>query len=129
MAKITKKQQKFIDEYMKDLNATQAAIRAGYSARSARATASRMLTKDNIRVEVEKRMTVSRLSSDAVIAHLSYMAQGLTPTKEVITDGEVTAYYDVLAANDKMGRIYALFVDKQVIELEGLEIIDDDEEG
>ena len=30
MAKLTAKQQKFVDEYLIDLNATQAAIRAGY---------------------------------------------------------------------------------------------------
>lgn len=31
MAKLTAKQQRFVDEYLIDLNATQAAIRAGYS--------------------------------------------------------------------------------------------------
>ncbi len=36
MAKLTDKQQRFVREYLIDLNATQAAIRAGYSSRSAR---------------------------------------------------------------------------------------------
>lgn len=31
MAKLTRKQQRFVEEYLIDLNATQAAIRAGYS--------------------------------------------------------------------------------------------------
>lgn len=42
------RQHRFVAEYMLDLNATQAALRAGYSPRSARVTASRMLTKANI---------------------------------------------------------------------------------
>jgi len=45
---LTAKQQAFVEEYLIDLNATQAAIRAGYSERSAAVTASRMLTKANI---------------------------------------------------------------------------------
>ena len=35
MAKLTPKQQRFVDEYLIDLNATQAAIRAGYSPKTA----------------------------------------------------------------------------------------------
>ena len=35
-AKLTEKQQRFVEEYLIDLNATQAAIRAGYSAKTAR---------------------------------------------------------------------------------------------
>jgi len=46
--KLTAKQEKFCLEYLIDLNATQAAIRAGYSAKTARATASENLTKQYI---------------------------------------------------------------------------------
>ena len=42
-AKLTEKQQRFVDEYLIDLNATQAAIRAGYSAKTADVQGSRML--------------------------------------------------------------------------------------
>ncbi len=45
MSKITAKQQRFVDEYLIDLNATQAAIRAGYSEKTARAIGSENLTK------------------------------------------------------------------------------------
>ena len=47
-AKLTPKQQRFIDEYLIDLNATQAAIRAGYSPRTARAIACENLAKPDI---------------------------------------------------------------------------------
>ena len=46
--KLTKKQEEFCREYVKDHNGTQAAIRAGYSPESARQQAHRMLTKDYI---------------------------------------------------------------------------------
>jgi phage terminase small subunit len=43
MAGLTPKQQRFVDEYLIDLNATQAAIRAGYTARNADVTGPRLL--------------------------------------------------------------------------------------
>ena len=43
MAKLTEKQQRFVEEYLVDLNATQAAIRAGYSVKTADVQGSRML--------------------------------------------------------------------------------------
>ncbi len=46
--KLTPKQNRFVDEYLIDLNATQAAIRAGYSPRSARAIACENLAKPDI---------------------------------------------------------------------------------
>ncbi|MFC1551159.1 terminase small subunit [Candidatus Latescibacterota bacterium] len=42
---MTPKQERFVWEYLKDLNATQAAIRTGYSPKSARKQGSRLLTQ------------------------------------------------------------------------------------
>lgn len=50
---LTPKQQRFVDEYLRDLNATQAAIRAGYSARSAEVTSSRLLGNPKIREAIQ----------------------------------------------------------------------------
>jgi phage terminase small subunit len=47
------KQQRFVDEYLKDLNATQAAIRAGYSAKTAYAIAEKLLRKAEIQQAVQ----------------------------------------------------------------------------
>ena len=52
MKKLTPKQERFVDEYLLDLNATQAAIRAGYSKRSARAIGAENLTKPNIQQRI-----------------------------------------------------------------------------
>ena len=48
MAQLTDRRQKFVDEYLMDLNATQAAIRAGYSARTANEQAARLLANVSI---------------------------------------------------------------------------------
>jgi phage terminase small subunit len=51
---LTPKQQRFADEYLVDLNACQAAIRAGYSPRSARSQGYRLLTNDDIQELIQK---------------------------------------------------------------------------
>ena len=48
MSKLTDKQKRFCDEYLIDLNATQAAIRVGYSEKTASEQSSRLLTNVNI---------------------------------------------------------------------------------
>ncbi|EMG5773573.1 TPA: terminase small subunit [Yersinia enterocolitica] len=58
MAKLTDKQELFAREYLKDLNATQAAIRAGYSEKTAQVQSSRLLSN----VMVQQR--VSELASE-----------------------------------------------------------------
>lgn len=52
---MTDKERKFIVEYLVDLNATQAAIRAGYSARTANRIASRLLSKVDTAAEIARR--------------------------------------------------------------------------
>lgn len=52
MAKLTDKQELFAREYLKDLNATQAAIRAGYSEKTANEQASRLLANVNVQTFV-----------------------------------------------------------------------------
>ena len=56
MAKMTAKQQRFCDEYLIDLNATQAAIRAGYSKKTAYSIGQENLNKPEISAYIEKRM-------------------------------------------------------------------------
>jgi len=67
MAKLTDKQELFAREYLKDLNATQAAIRAGYSEKAARNQAHRMMTNDDITQRIAELNTerVNRVEIDA----------------------------------------------------------------
>ena len=56
MTKLTNRQKLFIEEYLIDLNATQAAIRAGYSVNSAHSIGNGNLNKKYIKEEVEKQL-------------------------------------------------------------------------
>lgn len=57
---LSPKQEKFVDEYLLDLNATQAAIRAGYSKRSAGAQGCELLKNPKVAAEVEKRLAEAK---------------------------------------------------------------------
>ena len=57
MANLTPKQQRFVEEYLIDLNATQAAIRSGYSEKTARDIGCENLAKPNIAKAIKKLKT------------------------------------------------------------------------
>ena len=54
MANLTPKQQRFVEEYLIDLNATQSAIRAGYSEKTAKSIGQENLTKPDIQKAIEE---------------------------------------------------------------------------
>lgn len=72
---LTAKQQRFCEEYLIDLNATQAAIRAGYSEKTAKEIASENLTKPNIaefiQKALEERSERTKVDADYVLNRLS----------------------------------------------------------
>lgn len=78
MGKITPKQRRFIDEYLVDLNATQAAIRAGYSPKTARFIGNENLTKPDIRGRIQRGMDERSkrtcITQDMVIEELARIA-------------------------------------------------------
>ncbi|MDV0393230.1 terminase small subunit [Enterobacter roggenkampii] len=67
MAKLTDKQELFAREYLKDLNATQAAIRAGYSEKTANEQASRLLANVNVQNFVAE-LKASRIEQTGIDA-------------------------------------------------------------
>ena len=71
VAKLTPKQQRFVEEYLCDLNATQAAIRAGYSAKTAEVIGHENLRKPNIQSEIDKvlanRSARTEITADKVL--------------------------------------------------------------
>ena len=77
MSKLTPKQQRFIDEYLIDLNATQAAIRAGYSEKTAHSIGEENLKKPGIAQAVnsalEKRAKKTKIDAEWVINELQSM--------------------------------------------------------
>ncbi len=72
------KQARFVDEYLIDLNGTQAAIRAGYSAKTAEQQATRLLRNAQISAAVEagkaKRAKKVEISAERVLTELAKLA-------------------------------------------------------
>ena len=60
---MTPRQERFVHEYLIDLNATKAAIRAGYSKHSASTSAWRLLTKSQVKAAVAEGMAARAASS------------------------------------------------------------------
>ena len=54
MANLTPKQQRFVEEYLIDLNATQAAIRSGYSEKTAQERSSRLLSNVMVQAAIQE---------------------------------------------------------------------------
>ena len=75
MSKLTPKQARFVEEYLIDLNATQAARRAGYSARTANEQGCRLLANvsvaDAIAAAQNRRAQRTEVSADRVVAELA----------------------------------------------------------
>ena len=78
MAKLTAKQELFCEEYLIDLNATQAAIRAGYSTKSAQQISTELLLKPVIRARVDEalaeRSKRTGVNQDRIIRELARIA-------------------------------------------------------
>lgn len=76
--KLTEKQKRFVEEYLIDLNATQAAIRAGYSGNTAKEIGYENLTKPHIATEIEKAMEErserTKISADRVLDEIAHSA-------------------------------------------------------
>lgn len=77
-ARLTEKQQRFVAEYLIDLNATQAAIRAGYSAKNADKIGSQLLGKtrvyEAIQAEKTARSERTEITQDYVLRKLKEIA-------------------------------------------------------
>ena len=90
MAKLTAKQQRFVDEYLIDLNATQAAIRAGYSKQTARKIAQENLTKLDIKNRIEERMAEKEkqliADQNEVLKYLTSVMRGRSRASVVVVE-------------------------------------------
>lgn len=96
--KLTDKQQRFVDEYLIDLNATQAAIRAGYSVKTANEQGSQNLSKLSIQEAIAKEMAErskrTGINQDRVVLELARIAfinpQKLINTKDASIKTDAT---------------------------------------
>ena len=107
MSKLNPKQTKFCEEYLVDLNATQAAIRAGYSIKTAKETGYENLTKPHIAEFIQIAMA-ERSKSTGITA--DYVLKGIKELtdKLVLADNPKSAYKGF----ELLGKHLALFSDK-----------------
>lgn len=132
MAKLTAKQQRFCDEYLIDLNATQAAIRSGYSKKTAYAIGQENLKKPDIKNYIDARMAEKEKSliadQDEVLKYLTSVLRGESQSTEIVVESvgdfmteartmkKEPSEKDRLKAAELLGKRYGLYTDK--IEME-----------
>ena len=95
MPKLTDKQKRFCEEYLIDLNATQAAIRAGYKEKTAYAQGQRLLKKveaqEYLQELMDERSKRTEITADRVLQELAAIAfSDRTELAQVGKSGEVT---------------------------------------
>lgn len=133
MAKLTAKQQRFCDEYLSDANATAAAIRAGYSAKTAAAIGAENLIKPNIKNYIAKRMAEKEsqliADQDEVLKYLTSVLRGESKSEEIVVENvgdymseartmkKAPSEKDRLKAAELLGKRYNLFSDKMKVDV------------
>ncbi|QEZ68006.1 terminase small subunit [Paraclostridium bifermentans] len=140
--KLTPKQKAFADFYIELGNATEAAIKAGYSKRTAKEVGYENLTKPHIKSYIEERMKEieseriakaeevlaflsSSLRGDVLEEVVATESDGIGGMKPVIVKKQLSAK-DRIKAAELLGKRYALFTEK--VDLDGnleVTIIDD----
>lgn len=110
---LTKKQKQFCEEYVKDLNATQACIRAGYSEKTAAAEGCKLCKKPDVIRYIDELFTIRRMQYDIqegeILAELKMMA---------FNNPDIRAQ-DKLRALELLGKQVGLFSDRRELNLKG----------
>ena len=135
MPKLTDKQKEFVRQYLVDLNATQAAIRAGYSERTASRIGPQLLGKTCVREAIEKaqakRAQRVEVTQDYVLSNLVEVVERtmqrapvLDRKGEQVTDEEGRAVwtFDAKGANralELLGKHLGIFADRVRAEVSG----------
>jgi phage terminase small subunit len=119
---LTKKQERFCDEYLIDLNATQAAMRAGYSKKTAYSIGQENLNKPDIANRLEKRRAAqtkrTEIEADWILERLKELTERCMQHEPVMNNqGEETGEYrfDSSGANralELLGKHKKLWTDK-----------------
>ncbi len=120
---LTAKQKRFVDEYLIDCNATQAAIRAGYSPKTANIQAAKLMRNksisDYINSELEKIRSGKIASAEEVLEYLTSVLRGEQKEQALIftEKGKQEIVEIALPARDRIraaeliGKRYGLFRD------------------
>ena len=132
---LTEKQKAFADEYIISLNATDAAIKAGYSKNSAKEIGHENLTKPHIKKYIENRLKEKEsariATQDEVLEYLTEVMRGEKEEVDVFFDDhgqereirQPPKVRERTKAAELLGKRYAIFVDKQELEINELPTI------
>lgn len=124
MSKLTLKQKRFADEYIISANATAAAIKAGYSKKTARSIGQENLTKPDIKAYIDERLekleSEKIATQEEVLQYLTSIMRGDQQEKTLISVGEFgqkivdidVGAKDRIKAAEPLGKRYRLFTDK-----------------
>ncbi len=123
MAKLTNKQKKFCDEYLIDLNVTQAAIRSGYSKKYAMAHAYELLDKPKIKEYIDKKIKDrekrTEITQDFVLKELYAIAKSNGSNyAEVVKKSYMKPVYD--EQGNKIGEEEVFYKDVEIKETKDL---------
>ena len=105
---MTPRQQRFVDEYLMDLNATQAAIRAGYSARTANEQSARLLANASVATAVQ---VAQQARSDRMQITQDAVLRGLR--REATLEGEGSSHAARVSAWGLIGKHLGMFVERR----------------
>lgn len=131
------RQRKFCDEYLIDCNAKQAAIRAGYSEKTAYSIANENLKKPELKAYIDEQLerlhNEKTADSQEVLEYLTAVMRGehKEQTLQLIGEGvQKIADIDVsakerLRAAELIGKRYGMFKDNVNVDLEPVFIVDD----
>ena len=108
--KLTEKQKRFCDEYLIDLNATQAAIRAGYSEKTAKDIAAQNLAKLNIQAHLQQRMQARQ---ERLQITQDYVIEVIRDTVEKCRAPEAWDAKNVLKGCELLGKHLGMFVERR----------------
>lgn len=110
-----KRHEKFCHEYIKDMNATQAAIRTGYSKNTANRIGSRLLSNVDVKARVaelrEAYFNENIMTAQQVEYELTRIALGLSNEKHVVIEGTGDGYSEARIIDkppDEKSRLKAL---------------------
>ena len=121
--KLTLKQQRFIDEYIISGNATQSAIKAGYSKKYANTNANKLLQNTTIKSAIDKRnaeiQSEKTMDMKEVMERLTAIGRGETSEQQLSNKGEVveveTKTSDRIRAMELIGKRYGAWLDKKEV--------------
>lgn len=132
MAKLMPRQQRFVNEYLIDLNGTKAAIRAGYSTKTACEQAARLMANDRVKEAVQKAMKNREQRTEVTQDYVMLIIESTIERcrqAEPVTDreGNKTGEWkfdatNVLKGAELLGRHLSMWNDKMKVAHTGLSL-------